>query len=286
MIQNNNLRVSIVIPVYNEAQYLGACLEAIARQAVAPFEVIVVDNNSTDETIAVAERFGFVTVLCESRQGVVYARDRGFDVARGDIIGRIDADSLITPNWVATLQLLFANSQLGAVSGRVSYQNVVARSLVDRVDLFWRRRMAHVLGAEVALQGANMAVRSIVWRQIRGVVCHAANLHEDFDVAVHAHQAGWVVRFDEALRATICYRQADYSFRAFCVYTLIAPRTYAVHGLKSGRHMYEVVCFVVICYPLIKFLHRGFDYQKNGFSLHAVFDATVPARVNPATFVD
>jgi glycosyltransferase involved in cell wall biosynthesis len=56
MIQSNIRRVSIVIPVYNEAPRLGACLEAIALQTAAPYEVIVVDNNSSDGTREVAAR--------------------------------------------------------------------------------------------------------------------------------------------------------------------------------------------------------------------------------------
>src|SRR5688572_27451257 len=90
--------VSIVIPAYNEEGQLALCLEAIARQTVKPVEVIVVDNNSTDGTVEVAGRYPFVTVLHEWRQGVVHARDCGFDAAKGDIIGRIDAETVMPHN--------------------------------------------------------------------------------------------------------------------------------------------------------------------------------------------
>src|SRR5689334_10679087 len=104
-----SMKTSIVIPVYNEAAQLGACLRAIAQQTVKPLEVIVVDNNSTDGTRAVAEAYDFVTVLEEPRQGVVHARSRGFDAARGDIIARIDADSILPADWLANVETVFGD---------------------------------------------------------------------------------------------------------------------------------------------------------------------------------
>ena len=116
----NRLRVSLVIPVYNEESHLAACLDAIAAQTVQPFEVIVVDNNSTDQTVAIAQRYPFVRLLHEKRQGVVFARDRGFTAARGDVIGRTDGDSILAPDWVAEIHRIFANPTVDAASGIVS----------------------------------------------------------------------------------------------------------------------------------------------------------------------
>ncbi|HPG37472.1 MAG TPA: glycosyltransferase family A protein, partial [Candidatus Saccharibacteria bacterium] len=97
---HKNPRISVVIPVYNEAAALPACLEALAGQTAPPFEVLVVDNNSTDDSVLVAARYPFVTVLHEKRQGVLHARSLGFTAARGDIIGRIDADTEVAPDWI------------------------------------------------------------------------------------------------------------------------------------------------------------------------------------------
>src|SRR5687767_1835934 len=101
MLMNTRLRVSLVIPAYNEESHLRACLDAVAAQTVRPFEVIVVDNNSTDTTVAIARSYSFVAVMHESQQGIVYARNAGFNAARGDIIARIDADTHLSPNWIA-----------------------------------------------------------------------------------------------------------------------------------------------------------------------------------------
>lgn len=281
------MKVSIVIPVYNEADHLRACLEAISRQTVAAHEVIVVDNNSTDATVVIAESFSFVTVLRERRQGVVYARDRGFNSATGDIIGRIDADSLIPPDWVATLQQLYTqDATLQAVTGKVQYYGLALGPLLDYFDLRIRRRMAHLLGREVAMQGANMAVRRDAWQSVRRHVCRRGNLHEDHDLAIHLNKAGHKVMFDERLAAAIDCRRLESRWRVFCKYAWLSPHTYAQHGLKSQRHMYPIVALVILCYLPLKVLHRGYDAQTQRFSWRQAFLSSVTPRVNPATFVD
>lgn len=281
-----NTRVSLVIPVYNELDRIRDCLQAIAQQRVKPFEVIVVDNNSTDGTTAIAAAFPFVRVLHEPRQGVVYARDRGFDAARGDIIARIDADTLVAPDWVATLQRLFTDSQLDLVTGSVQVREIGAARLASRVDLFWRRYLAHRLKNRVGLQGANMALRTQVWQTIRQEVCHRQGLHEDFDVGLHAYQHGYKAAFTEGLRVSVCHRQLDSGFRHFADYALTSPRTYLRHGCREGRVMYRVVAFVFMMYPLIYVLSHGYDPRLGRFSLAKLFTPTLAPRVNPATFVD
>lgn len=281
------MKVSIVIPVYNEAEHLRACLEAISRQVVPADEVIVVDNNSTDSTILIAESFSFVTVLHERRQGVVYARDRGFNAATGDIIGRIDADTLISPDWIAMLRSLYnEDPDLAAVTGKVTFYGMALSGLLDYVDLCIRRRMARLLGREVAMQGANMAVRRNAWQQVRRGVCRGANMHEDHDLAIHLNRDGYLVRFDERIVVAIDSRRLQSTWRDFCKYAWLSPHTYSRHHLKSQRHMYPIVALAVVCYLPLKLLRRGFDVRTQRFSWRQALISPMTPRVNPATFVD
>lgn len=280
------IRVSIVLPVYNEADYITACLRAIARQTVRPYEVIVVDNNSTDGTATIAASFPFVKLIRESRQGVVHARNAGFNAARGDIIGRIDADTVLSDDWVATVQKIFADSEVDAVSGKMAYHDIACAKLLNRVDLYFRRRFARLLGRELALQGANMAMRRQAWIETRDDVCCSAGLHEDFDLAIHLNWAGRVVRFDESLHASIGFRQTEGTWRDFARYVLADPGTYAKHGLKSQRHMYPAVALAIVFYVPLWMLHHGYDAERDSFSLRVLFASNAIRRVNPATFVD
>lgn len=286
-IKSTKLRVSIVIPVYNEEDTLDACLQAIARQTTPPFEVLVVDNNSTDNTALVAQRYSFVRLLTEKRQGVIHARNRGFNAARGDIIGRIDADSRVAPDWVAQLQEVFADGEMDCVSGVVRYHSLSFASQANRIDLHLRRYMAHQLQDEVAMQGANMALRRGLWTKIRANMCESGGLHEDFDIGIHALEFGARLSFDERLRATVSFRQTSGGFRQFRRYVLLAPSTYRTHHLRSYKRMYPVIILAIASYSLINFAYRSYDPVLRRFSWAQLWNSTgMATRVNPATFVE
>jgi glycosyltransferase involved in cell wall biosynthesis len=118
------VRFSVVVPAYNEGGYLGAALTSLAQQRVDfGYEVIVVDNNSTDDTAAVALDHGAV-VLHEPRPGVCAARERGSRAARGTFVVSTDADTIHPSDWLARLDAQFrANPDAVAVAGPCRYQD-------------------------------------------------------------------------------------------------------------------------------------------------------------------
>lgn len=268
------MNISIVIPVYNEAELLTACLEAISAQTVSPFEVIVVDNNSTDETVQIAQRFDFVKVLHEPRQGVVYARTRGFNAARGDIIARIDGDSIVAPNWVESIHAVFTeDAQLDAVSGKAAYYHAAAAPVFNALDLFFRRRLQRQLGDRVYLWGANMAIRRGAWQRVKSGLCVHSGLHEDYDLAIHLQEIDGVVRFDERMSVSVSARRIDATYVDFMRYVLRSPSTYAHHAIRQRWHMYELVLICALGYVPARVMRRGYDPDRNGFSLVRLFTA-------------
>jgi glycosyltransferase involved in cell wall biosynthesis len=277
--------VSIIIPVYNEAAHLPACLDAISAQTVMPYEVIVVDNNSTDATVSIAQGYDFVTVVREKRQGVVFARDRGFNIARGSILGRIDADTIMEPDWVEMVETSFLDDQVGAITGTVHYYDIANAAAIDASDLLIRRMTAKLFGSKVPLQGANMAIRRSVWRDIRSHVCHERGMHEDFDLAIHAFQRGHVNLFVPELTVAVGYRHAKYAFPDFLAYALLSPKTYAKHGEHIGILFYPMVYCVIPWYPYLQVLSRGYDSRTGKFSAAQLL-IDQDRRVNPATYGD
>lgn len=280
------MNVSIVIPVYNEADHLGACLAAIAAQTVTPFEVIVVDNNSTDNSVAIAERFDFVRVLHEPKQGVLHARTRGFNAAHGDIIARIDADSIVPNNWLASILLVMKDSEIDAASGVALYYNVVFAGAFNAVDIFFRRRLARMLRDRVYLWGANMALRRTAWERVRPALCSRGGIHEDYDIAIHLQQLGGRVVFDDRLRAQVSSRRIDVGYVSFMRYVLRSPGTYALHGIRRRIFMYEVVFICAVLYVPARILHRAYNPQTGSFSwLHLISPVNPIPRVDPTANV-
>lgn len=94
-----NPSISIVIPAFNEEKFLPKALESISKQDYQDFELIVVNNNSTDNTSKIAESFG-AKVVFEPQQGVAFARQKGFLEAKGEIIASTDADAVLPPHWL------------------------------------------------------------------------------------------------------------------------------------------------------------------------------------------
>lgn len=116
-------RISVVIPVFNGEEFLGAAIESVLAQAELALEILVVDDGSTDESATVAQRFGEpVRVIRQPNSGHVTARNRGLAAARGSYITSLDADDLYSPDKF-TLQAARLDSRpdIDMVIGQLSY---------------------------------------------------------------------------------------------------------------------------------------------------------------------
>ncbi len=183
--QKKALTLSLVIPAYNESVHLGACLDAVASQTIAPDEVIVVDNNSTDDTAKIAGSYDFVHLIAEKEQGITQARDKGFNAARSDILGKIDADAVIAPDWVERVKQDFADPDVAGVTGLG--QTRVLLGVRNWYSTFWSRAYfwaVHAYFDIMTMWGANLAIRRSVWREIKASTAKSDNdAHEDQDLS-------------------------------------------------------------------------------------------------------
>ncbi|MBP9773979.1 MAG: glycosyltransferase family 2 protein [Candidatus Peribacteraceae bacterium] len=126
MLSPSPLRISVVIPAYNEERYIWPCLESILMFANPDLlEIIVVDNASTDRTAELAEKFPGVRVVYEPRKGTSFARQRGLEEATGDYIAFIDADSMIPAHWFTIVRHVFTSDPgLVCLSGPYIYHDL------------------------------------------------------------------------------------------------------------------------------------------------------------------
>jgi glycosyltransferase involved in cell wall biosynthesis len=113
--------VSVVIPVFNGAHTIGATLDALAKQAATgcPWDVIVVDNGSTDGTAAVVDRFPGVRLLHEARRGASAARNRGLRATPADIVVFCDADTIPTRRWLVEMVRAFDDPATVLAAGQI-----------------------------------------------------------------------------------------------------------------------------------------------------------------------
>jgi glycosyltransferase involved in cell wall biosynthesis len=115
------MKISVIIPAFNEEKYLERTLEAIVAQDYPDFEVIVVDNASTDKTAEIAKSFSKVKVLFEGNKGTMWACERGRKEAAGDIIVRMDADCLPEKDWLSKGAAFFKDEKMVGGSGPYFY---------------------------------------------------------------------------------------------------------------------------------------------------------------------
>jgi glycosyltransferase involved in cell wall biosynthesis len=220
------LTLSIVIPVYNEQDHIGKCLDAIMTQSVIPDEVIVVDNNCSDNSINIAKSFAGAKIIHENNQGIVYARNAGFNASKSDIIARIDADTIVPHNWVKDiLEQMQELPDMVAVTGPCSFRGKIPHFLTfwaHRMVYFWSSRL---LFGHQTLFGSNMFVSRRAWRKVNNSVCLRNDIHEDMDLAVHLNLVGVPIIFNKDFKASVCNRR----FKNWSHYPKMWLKTKLVH---------------------------------------------------------
>lgn len=118
------MQVTAAVCTFNRAQFLNQCLHACAEQKVEfDYEILVVDNNSTDDTKSVVERVKqinpHIQYVIETNQGLSYARNRALSEAKGEIVAFIDDDAIAQPGWLAGIVRPFSEPDVGCVGGKI-----------------------------------------------------------------------------------------------------------------------------------------------------------------------
>lgn len=192
------MRLSIVVPAYNEQDYLPDCLRhvlaEVARSADPDaVEVLVVDNASTDATAAVAAAIPGVRVVHEPRKGLTRARQAGMEAARGAVIGYVDADTRMPAGWIDTVLGSFAaDPDVVCVSGPYIYHDA---PMLHRawVRLYWifLAMPAYWMTRYMAV-GGNFAASRAALERIGGFDTSIAFYGEDTNIARRLAGAGRV----------------------------------------------------------------------------------------------
>lgn len=192
------MKVSVVIPAFNEEKYIERALESVTNQITAPDEIIVVNNNSTDKTVKIAEKFG-VTIISEKEQGMIPTRNRGFNTAKHDIIARIDADVQVPQNWIKIIKENF-DKKIDALTGPVilsdSKSKLIAKSIFPAH--LYVESLKLLSKGKIYLMGPNMSLTNEIWQKVKNKVnLDDKKVHEDIDLSLKIFDVGGRIKYDK-----------------------------------------------------------------------------------------
>lgn len=201
------MKLSFVIPAYNEEAYVGKCLESIFKETEGKnydYEIIVVNNASTDNTKKIASSFKKVKVIDEPKKGLVNARRAGYLVSKGDLIANVDSDTILTPGWIERVFYEFSkNKNLAGLSGPFLYYDV-PKWMIKTVKVFYYYAFGvyllnrFVLKQGSMLQGGNFVVRRSSFIKAGEFNDNYDFYGEDADIARRLHKVGavkWTFNF-------------------------------------------------------------------------------------------
>ena len=255
--------VSVIVPAYNEEVGIATSVRSLAASSHPEFEVVVVDDGSTDATAAVVESLGEpkVTLVRQANGGKPSALNTGIARARHDVIVMIDGDTVFEPDTISELVRPLADPTVGAVSGNTKVGN--RRGLLGSwqhveyvLGFNLDRRMYDVLRCMPTIPGAIGAFRRAALEAVGGV--SGDTLAEDTDLTMAINRAGWRVVYEERARAwteaPATLRQLWRQRYRWCYGTMQAMwkhRRAVREGTPLGRYgIPYLLCFQVVL-PLL-----------------------------------
>ncbi len=228
------MKISVVIPCYNEEKYLKNCLLSIINQTKKPNEIIIVDNNSTDNSIKIAKKYqkkySSIKIVKEKNQGISYSRNKGFNTAKGDILVKCDADTILSKQWLAKVNLAFKKNKniIAYTNHFLIYDVFLIKNW--KIFSFVYQWLFKLLSGYHVLLGPALAIRKTSWLKIKNQVCLDDNqVHEDIDLTIHISTYGKIY-LDKSIDIRMSGRRIKYNpFSFFVGYPLLFLKMLKTH---------------------------------------------------------
>lgn len=241
--------VSVVVPVWNQLEHTRACLASVRRSTPAPYEIVVVDNGSTDGTRAwLAAQRDLVVVTNAENRGFAAACNQGIAASRGETVVLLNNDTVVPRFWVEGLRrALDTDSRVGAVGPRSN--SVSGHQLVPGCDYdaagfrayadTWRRSRAGRTEEVRRLVGFCLALRREALLEVGGLdEGYGTGNFEDDDLCLRLRRAGWSLR---VAHEVLVHHAGSATFRAAGSYSAAFAHGYRHHRAKWGASLGEDV---------------------------------------------
>ncbi|MGF1566944.1 MAG: glycosyltransferase family 2 protein [Nodosilinea sp.] len=207
--------MSAIICTHNRAHYLGAAIDSLRAQVYPAYEIIVVDNASTDATKAVLEARlpdDSITYVYEGSLGLSAARNRGATVARGEILAYLDDDAEADPNWLAALAAAFALYPHATIAGGhvsliwppgvTSPPRWLSPTLSESLGIYdLGQQIQQITDPQRTPRGLNYAIKKSFWETTGGFDLQLGRVgknllsNEELHMTQQALSAGFAVLF-------------------------------------------------------------------------------------------
>lgn len=225
------MKVSVVIPTYNEEKYIEKCLQSLSDQTEKPDEIIVVDNNCTDRTVELAQHFEKVHIVKETTQGMIPARNTGFNAAQHDIIARCDADTILPSDWIQRIKADFEEKNIDGLTGPITFYDLPSSKNNAFVSKIYSTSLKIILRGNEIFFGPNMILLKSVWEEVKHEVCiDDKKVHEDVDLSIHLIKHNKTIYHDKQLLIKTSARRIKNKPHSFFIeYPLRMAKTLAIH---------------------------------------------------------
>ena len=195
-------KISIVVPAFNEAKTIKNCIESLQSLDYPNFEIIVVDDGSSDNTFEVASQCRDAKVIHQDNQGKPIALNNGVSHSSGEIILTVDADTELDRSALRPMASRFAaNNKLGAVAGNVKVKReptilntIQSAEYATGINLV--RKGQSVLGTVMVVPGPVAALKKKTIEQVG--FFSDDTFAEDFDITVKILKKGYEIEYEEA----------------------------------------------------------------------------------------
>ncbi|MFH1187027.1 MAG: glycosyltransferase family A protein [Candidatus Levyibacteriota bacterium] len=225
------MKVSVVVLAYNEEKYIGKCLQSLMDQEEKPDEIIVVDNNSKDKTVEICKKFP-VRIIKEKKQGIIAARNKGFNAALCDIIARCDADVIAPSDWIKKIKKNFRINNIAALGGPIKFYDLPVKTALFSQGY---SKLAKRIYKNHVLMGANMALRKSAWEKIKKeLAIKDHHVHEDVDITMQIGKIGNIGFDKKMVMPTSARRMKKRPHSFFVQYPVRLIKTYRRHSKSNG----------------------------------------------------
>ncbi|MFA5879352.1 MAG: glycosyltransferase family A protein [Candidatus Margulisiibacteriota bacterium] len=203
------MKVSLIVPAYNEEKKIAKTLEGLKKQTYANYELIVIDNNSTDKTNEIAKKFTS-TVFIEKEKGYIHAANTGAKMATGELITFCDADSQYPEDWLEKVVAAFKlHPEAVAVYGTCStYDASPILNFINYYLYTWFLMLSRLLGLDNT-SGFNFVMKKEGFIKVQGFDPNYQKMSPDLQLGIKLKKFGKII-FDPKIKVLSSFRRFEH----------------------------------------------------------------------------